>query len=113
MPILTELIVSVVGGVLTAVILAMFSRGARGADRGHGNIAINHQSAPPPARRPSMIGDTIRLVLAVIGGVAFSMVVGRILIQAGIVPKGLPSRLVLLVIGTVVFWLALSVGRRH
>lgn len=113
MPILTELVISVVGGVLTAVILAMFTRGARGADRGSGNVAINHQTAPTPQRRSSTFGDTIRLILAVIGGVAFAMVVGRILIQAGIVPKGLPYRLVLLVIGTVLFWLVLSAGRRR
>lgn len=112
MPILTELVISVVGGVLTALILAMFTRGARGADRG-GNVAINHQVAPPPQRRSSAFGDTVRLILAVIGGVAFAMVVGRILIQAGIVPKGLPSRLVLLVVGTVLFWLVLSAGRRN
>ena len=109
MPILTELIVSVVGGVLTAMILAIFS----GRSRRAGNVAVNRQSAAAEPRRSSLFGDTIRLVLAVIGGIAVSIVLGGILIQAGIAPRGAGVRLVLMVVATVLFWLILSAGRRR
>ena len=76
MPIMTELVVSVVGGVLTAAILAIFSRPGRA------------------------------------GGIAIAVLGGRMLIQAGILPQGLPTRLALLIGGTVVCWVIIASGRR-
>ena len=107
MPIMTELIVSVVGGVLTAIILALFTRG------GKAQASAAHTSAQQPVRRGrSTFGDLIRLIIAVGGGIAVAMVGGRMLIQAGIVPGGMPTRLGLLVVATAVFWMAMTAGRR-
>ena len=104
MPIMTELIVSVVGGVLTAAILAVFSRSGREPDV---------PAAPAPRRRGrSFIGDLLRVVVAVAGGIAIAIVGGRLLIQAGILPQGLTTRLALLIGGTVVCWIIIASGRR-
>ena len=108
MPFLNELIVSIVGGVITALILGMFSR--------KNNNAINAQQSVPvdaPRKGSSVFGDLFRLILAVAGGVAIAMIGGRILIQAGLIPRGLPSRLGLLIVGTVICWLILTIGRRR
>ena len=107
MPIMTELVVSVVGGVLTAAILAMFSRPGRAG--GHANAP----AAPAPRRRAgSFIGDLLRVVVAVASGIAIAVLGGRMLIQAGILPQGLPTRLALLIGGTVVCWVIIASGRR-
>lgn len=108
MPIMTELVVSIVGGVITAIILGLFS-GRRGS------IVQVQQPVERAreARKSSAFGDLIRLVFAVVGGFVIALVVGRMLIQAGIIPRGLPSRLGLMVVGTVLCWLILSVGRRR
>lgn len=111
MPILTELIVSVVGGVLTAVILSMFSRGSRaGGSSVRADVTLR---VPPPPRQRSAVGDFFRIIVSVIGGIAVAMVLGRILIQAGLLPRGLPTRLGLLIAGTALFWLLLSGIRRR
>lgn len=107
MPIMTELIVSVVGGVLTAAILAMFS--PQGRAGGQARVP----AAPAPRRRAgSFIVDLLRVVVAVAGGIAIAVLHGRVLIQAGILPQGLPTRLALLIGGTVVCWVIIASGRR-
>ena len=108
MPILTELLVSIVGGVVTAAILAMFSRSGKSGAA----VETAVPSAPAP-RRGSFFADLLRLVLAVAGGIAIALIGGRILIQMGVVPRGLPTRLGLLVLGTVICWMLLSIGRRR
>ena len=109
MPIMTELIISVVGGVLTAMILAMFSRSGKSGTSASETVAAAAQ-AP---RRRSVFGDLFVLVLAVAGGIAIAMVGGRILIQMGLLPRGMPTRLGLLIVGTVVCWMFFSIGRRR
>ncbi|MEM9030269.1 MAG: hypothetical protein AAGC70_18060 [Pseudomonadota bacterium] len=106
MPILTELIVSIVGGVATAIILAAFS-GRRRAE-----TPTAHQAQSPAPRSRSVFGDLLRLLVAVAGGIAIAMVGGRILIQSGVLPGGLPTRLGLMVGGTTLVWLLL-VGLRR
>ena len=107
MPIMTELVVSVVGGVLTAAILAMFSRPGRARRN------ANKPDAPAPRRRAgSFIGDLLRVIVAVAGGIAIAVLGGRMLIQAGILPQGLTTRLALLIGGTVVCWVIIASGRR-
>ena len=111
MPILTELVISVVGGVLTALVLTMFSRRSRGNTTAVPATQTANQA--PFARGRSGFGDFFRMVFAVIGGIAVAMVLGRFLIRAGVVPQGMPTRLILLVGGTIVFWLLLSGLRRR
>ena len=108
MPIMTELIVSIVGGVVTAMILGIFSRNNNNAVQVQQPVATRREP-----RKSSALGDVFRLILAVVGGFVFAMFVGRILIQAGIIPRGIPSRLGLMVVGTVMCWLLLSLGRRR
>ena len=108
MPIMTELVVSIVGGVITAMILGLFSRKSRSSVQ----VQQPAASAAEPRKR-SGFGDIVRLVLAVVGGFIIAVSVGRILIQAGVIPRGMPSRLGLMVAGTILCWLLLSMGRRR
>ena len=109
MPILTELIISIIGGVLTAAILSMFTRSGNS-----GTVISQQASLPPPTpRRRSFFVDLFVLILAVAGGIAIAMIGGRTLIQMGLLPRGLPSRMGLLVLGTVLCWMILSAGRRR
>lgn len=107
MPFVTELIVSIVGGVITALILGLFSRSPAPSVQAEQSIA-----GPRAPKRRSPFGDLVRLILAVVGGFLVAMFIGRPLIQAGILPRGIPTRLGLLIAGTVLCWLILSIGRR-
>ena len=108
MTILTELIVSVAGGVLTAIVLGMFTR----------------RTAPPvpsatvrPARRRSgfVTGffGFLRVLIAVATGFALAITGGRWLIQNGLLPRGLPTRFGLLIAGTLIVWMMLGIFRRR
>ncbi len=107
MSIVTELVISVVGGVLTAAVLALFTRRGRGQTRS--DVAVGQDQS---RRRGSFFGDLFRLVFAVSGGIAIALLGGRVLIQAGILPPGLGTRLGLLVAGTVLCWIVVASGRR-
>jgi hypothetical protein len=48
----------------------------------------------------------------VAGWIAIAVLGGRMLIQAGILPQGLPTRLALLIGGTVACWVIIASGRR-
>lgn len=107
MTLVNELIVAVVGGVMTAVILEIFSRN---------RSAVNEQPVrvrEPAPRRDSIFGQLFRLVLAVVGGIAIAMIGGRMLIQMDVLPRGLPTRFGLLVAGTMLCWLVLLLFRRR
>lgn len=113
MPILTALVVTVATGVLTATVLALFSSNSERTS----NVVITQR---PVSQRPRQqtqwqiaFGDLARFVLAVTGGVAVALIAGHILIGDGVIPKGLPSHLGLLVIGTILCWQILTVGRRE
>ena len=101
MPILTELVVSIVGGVATALILGALVRPAAP------EASASHR------RGGSVLGDLVHLLLSVGGGIAIAMLLGRHLIQAGIMPKGLGGRLILLVGGTALLWFAMLPMRRR
>lgn len=105
MPFLNELVLTVIGGVVTGLILEMFRPRSRHPGGGSGDMGSNP--------RDTFIGQFVRLILAVLGGVAIAIIGGRILIQSGIAPKGLSTRLLLLVAGTVVCWLLLLVARKR
>lgn len=110
MPFFNELAITVLGGVLTALILSLFAR-----RRPRRDVEAARLRAAEPARRPiaSAFGNFIQLVLAVLGGVAFAIVGGRMLFQADILQRSLPMRVALLVGGTTVIWLLLSAMRRR
>lgn len=107
MSIMTELVVSVVGGVLTALILAMVTRRSKAAPP----IATTAPSHAAPRRSGGFFADFLRMVLAVLGGIAIAMIGGRMLIQAGVLPAGVPTRLGVLVAATMVLWLLLGALR--
>ncbi len=118
-----ELILSVVSGVIVALILQMFGGGRR--DTVPRQSVRNRSYAPPPRRR-SLFGRMIRLVLAVTGGVAFAQVAAPFLFRRrfgdfggfdrfdhlGGLSGHLPI-LVLTVIGTIVVWIFLSAVTRR
>ena len=60
-----------------------------------------------------MLGDLIHLLLSISGGIAIAIMLGRHLIQAGIMPKGLGGRLILLVGGTALLWFMMLPLRRR
>jgi len=110
MPIMTELVISVFGGIITALVLEMMGRGGGSrSEVGRSSVSAGGHGSSGD----SMLGGVIRVVLAVAGGLAIAMLGGRMLIQAGIMPKGQGGRLVLLVVGTVVVWLLLAVAKRR
>lgn len=110
MNIMNELIVSVVGGVATALILALMT-GSK--SKSAPPTQIGNQVQPARSSSRSIIGDFFRIILAVTIGIGVALIGGRILIQAGILPAGLPSRLILLVVATALCWLLLVGARRR
>ncbi len=102
MPILTELVVSIIGGVATALILGVLVRPAEPAPQ-----------RTAPSRIGRFFGDLVHLLLAVGGGIALAMLLGRTLIQSGIMAKGLGGRLILLAGGTALIWFLILPLRRR
>jgi hypothetical protein len=140
---LKELVISVVSGVIVAVILQMFGRGGRSSERSGASAPRQtmYGSAPPPARRSG--GGFGRFVLAVVGGLILAYAVAPMVLGAlhggggrgwggggrgrfydgggpgGYFDRGgdgifgLPPLLVLTVVGTVIVWVLLSAMRRR
>lgn len=101
MPIVTELVVSIVGGVATALILGAL-------------IGPAAEPAPPrQGRLGRFFGDLLHLLLAVGGGIVIALLLGRYLIQTGVMVKGLGGRLVLLAGGTALVWFLILPLRRR
>ncbi len=75
MPIVTELIVSIVGGVATALI--------------PGALVRPTEPAPPRhSRAGRFLENLVHLLLAFGGGIAIALLMGRYLIQTGIMTRG-------------------------
>ena len=139
---LKELVISVVSGVVVAVILQMFGR--RGGDRSRGSAPRQamYASAPPPARSGG--GGFFRFALAVVGGLILAFAVAPMVLDAmngggrgwggggggrgrfydgggpggyfdrgGDGILGLPPLLVLTIVGTVIVWVLLSAMKRR
>jgi len=103
MPLLNELIVSIVGGVATALILSVFTRGGRAPAQSQ---RIENRK---PAR--SGFGNFLHLLVAVTGGVAFAVIGGRVLFQSGVLERSLPMRMALLVGATILIWMVIGAMR--
>ncbi len=103
MPLFNELIVSIVGGVVTALILSVFTRSRRAPS----------QSQRIDVGRPSRsgFGDFVHVLFAVAGGIAFTLYGGRALFAAGLLERSVPMRLVLLVAATMVLWVIIGAVR--
>ncbi|MGD9670403.1 MAG: hypothetical protein AB7U75_15405 [Hyphomicrobiaceae bacterium] len=102
MPILSELVVSIVGGVATALILGVLVKPAS-PDTGEAGRR----------RGGTVLGDLMHMLLAVAGGIAVALLAGKLAIQAGAVPQGTSGRLILLAGGTALSWLLLLPLRRR
>ena len=132
---LKELLVSVVSGVIVALILQVFRFGGSG-----GRTSVPRQAvynAPPPRRSGG--GGLFRFVLAVIGGLVLAFAAAPVVLSAlhdrhgggfrgrfydgggpggyfdrgGDAIFGLPPLLVLTIICTIVVWVVLSALRRR
>ena len=75
MSVMSELMVSVVGGVLTALIVGMFTRSPP--------RTVQVMAPLERRRRRSMFGGFVRLVVALLGGAAVVLIGGRLLAQSG------------------------------
>lgn len=141
MDLMNELIVSVVGGVVTAVILESFRGGSRdrkaeraaaveaarsaspavaAGARGAGvaaSIAAGAKRAKAP-KRPGRIAaffaGLVRVVLALCGGLLVATLGFRMAIAADLIERAPLMRLAFFVAGTAVFWVLLLIvrGRR-
>ncbi len=109
MPLVNELIITVVGGVLTAAIISLFSGRRRRAEQAQ----LRRQAARNARAGGSTFGHFIRLLLAVVGGIAFAIFGGRYFFQSGILDRSLPMRMGLLIAGTVFIWWFLLLFRRR
>lgn len=108
MPLLNELIVSIIGGVITALILSIFTRGSRASAPRQSQRIETHK----PAR--GGFGNFLQVLLAVTGGVAFAVIGGRVLFQSGVLERSLPMRMALLVGAIIVIWMLIGAMRsRH
>ena len=106
-----EVVVSVVGGVLTAIVLGIFTR--RKPRQDVDTAQLRAEDRPKPSRVGSAFSSLLQMILAVGGGVAFAMLGGRWLFQSGILERSLPMRMGLLVGATTIIWLMLSAMRKH
>ncbi len=108
MPFINELIISVAGGVLTALILGLFS----GRRKNTPVTQINTQTQNYRENKgPSIFGQFIHLTLAVLGGLGLSFFASRFLFKSGILERGLPMRLVILIASTIFVWWVLLLFR--
>jgi len=109
MTLVNELIVTVVGGVVTALVLSLFRRGGR---QSASSTASGGREQVPASRRGSAIGQFFHMAFAVMGGIGFALFGGRWLFQSGILERSMPMRLGLLFAGTLFCWLVLLSFRR-
>ena len=108
MPFINELIISVVGGVLTAIVLGLFSGRRKPKQAVYREV---QEEAQIVHKGPSTIGQFFHLLIAVIGGIALSSMVSRFLFKAGILERGLPMRIVVLISCVVLVWWVLLLFR--
>jgi hypothetical protein len=115
---LRELIVSVVGGLIIALILQTFGRNRRRETAPHQTMNM-YNTAPPPRRR-SFFGVLMRLLFAVAGGIAIAQAAAPFLFRRGFrdfdrFDGAIPDIriLALTVGGTILVWMILSVFTRR
>ncbi len=109
MPLLNELIISIVGGVLTAIILGLFTRRPKASKQQIMQQTIEKQ--PAAKNGSSTFGQFMHLLLAVLGGLAIFSTFGRYLFKSGILERGLPMRILVIVCATVFVWWVLLLFR--
>ena len=116
---LRELILSVVSGVIVALILQLF----RGRQRDRVPQQAVHNPRYVPTRRRGFLGRVFRLIFAVIGGIAFAQAAAPIFLRRRFgdydgfdrfdgLSVHLPV-LALTVIGTIIVWIVLSAITRR
>lgn len=133
MDLMNELIVSVVGGVVTAIILESF-RGGQRSDKAPTNdtpaVAVGPKGRPLPlpkhngrgrqeqrqgrSRIGAFFSGLLRVILAVCGGLLVATLGFRMAIAAELIERGPAMRMAFFIAGTIVFWVLLLVvrGRR-
>ena len=104
-----EIVASIIVGVVTGLILELFRR--RDRSSGSQSQSQSRAEARRERRGDGILAQFVRLVLAVAGGVAIAVLGGRYLIQSGALPPGQPTRIGLLIVGTMVVWLLLLLAR--
>lgn len=117
---LRDLIISVISGVVVALILQIFGFGRSKSAAPSQTMTMNNYKQP---RRRSMFGGLVRLVLAVAGGIAFAQaaapfIFGRVLRSSGAFERYealTPQTVVigLTVLGTIIAWMILSAITRR
>ncbi len=107
-PFANELIITVIGGVLTAFILNLFSGKSKPQQQ---QVYHQPQQARPSRSGGSLFGQFIHVLLSVAGGVALAIFASRFLFRSGILERGLPMRMVILVASTIFVWWVLLLFR--
>lgn len=102
----SELALTVLGGVITSLILEVFRMRWRGG-------RSQSQTAPAAPRGGGFFAGLIRLFLAVVGGVLIARFGGAYLFQNGLLERSPQMRAALLVGGTMLCWVLLLLFRRR
>ncbi len=107
-PFANELLITICGGVITALILNMFS----GKSKVHQQQTY-HQPQPskPPKTGGSIFGQFVHLLLSVAGGIALAMYTSRFLFKSEILVRSFPMRMAILVAATIFVWWVLLLFR--
>lgn len=100
-----ELMLTIAGGVAAGLILE-----ALRPRRESQSMSISNQR---PRGGDSFFAGLLRLILSVAGGVLIAYLLARPLIQAGIAPRGMPTRLGLVIGGSALIWIILHLLRRR
>ena len=101
-----ELLVTVVGGILTALILGVFSWPSS-RSQSQSQQGLETSSEP----RSSAFGQFMHLLLSVAGGYGLAFFTTRFLFKSGIVERGLPMRMAIFVACVVFVWWVLLLFR--
>ena len=119
---LRELLVSIVSGIVVALVLGIF-RGGRGVEPPRQSVRYDNR---PVRRRGSLFGGLVRFVLSVAGGLALAIFAMPFIFGRRFGNFGHPDRfdgfqglsshapiLILTVVGTIIVWSLLSALTRR
>lgn len=105
----SEIAVTVIGGLITAVILALFTR--RGKEPARSPSAQQNQSQ---RRTGGSFGQFMHVLLSVVIGIVLATTLGRYLFRSGILERSPETRLIVAVCAIILVWLVINMlrGRR-
>lgn len=105
----SEIAVTVVGGIITAIIIGLFTRKSKKADA----QPERSQQNQTQTQSGSTFGNVIHLLISVILGVLLATTLGRQLFKSGILERGPEMRLLIVVVAIVLIWSLIGLVRKR